>query len=35
MGDEEGKHTEDDWVGGEDGEIWVQFLHFVREMFQR
>jgi hypothetical protein len=26
----EGKHTKDDGVGGEDGEVWVQFLYDVR-----
>lgn len=26
----EGKLTENDWVGGEDGEVWMQFLHNVR-----
>jgi hypothetical protein len=25
-GGEGGAHTEDDWVGWEDGEVWMQFL---------
>jgi hypothetical protein len=29
VGEEEGKRTEDDWVGGEDCEVWVQFLYYV------
>jgi hypothetical protein len=30
----EGEHTEDDWVSGEDGEVWVQFLYSIRGILE-
>jgi hypothetical protein len=30
----EGKRTEDDWVGGEDSEVWMQFLHSIRGVLE-
>jgi hypothetical protein len=34
VGEEDGKHTEDDWVSGEDSEVWVQFLYSIRGVFE-